>query len=271
MDQQTDNAASGDYVSAVSGGLQEAANYRFIRKTVRPGGIGSILFGAIAIVVGTTAMTAANPPRPAFPLLTVMGILLIAEGVWLVCAPSPTAFAANDIGWVLTGICYILAAANVSTLGVLVLYGGVWLTTTGAGDLIRYSRLLRLPRSRPSPGVSSRLDSLAKELKEAKAADNPSIVEFRCSALGSACGNTWKGKLDGSRAVFSSGDEIVFATRDNVLIELDRPEENRKGLLRARIRIADRSMRGQFSPESLQRYQRWKKGAGTAPPDNAAF
>ena len=60
--------------------LQKAANYRSLRKILRPAGIGSIVFGLIAILAGAPGMNK-NIIDAALALIGLF--LFLAAGFWV--------------------------------------------------------------------------------------------------------------------------------------------------------------------------------------------
>jgi uncharacterized membrane protein len=56
--------------------LQKISDYRTIRKTLRPAGIGSIVFGVLAVVMGIASIE----DNSLNAILALIGLFLLVEG-----------------------------------------------------------------------------------------------------------------------------------------------------------------------------------------------
>jgi len=259
------SASWGAGLDSEYGELQKAANYRSFGKTLRPSGIASIVFGLIAVVMGI-AMIEDNPVNG---VLVVIGLLLAVEGVWLVSAPSPGGLIADGIALIVLGIWNLVvtvmsaSAAGGSGFGVLGAFQIIW----GFQRFGRYGRVTKIAMVKPSPEVHRRLEQITGEVVQAKAIGDPRYVEFQGKT--SKRSDTWQGLLGDARAVFvrAGGSDYVFASREGV--DLREVQTVHAGqTLKASFRLGDRAFSGTISPESFERYERWKKALkyGAMPP-----
>lgn len=80
--------------------FQGAADFRLLRKKLKGGGIGSIIFGLIAVGMGL-AFVEDNPVNA---ILAVIGFFLLIEGVWVLRAPSPRGMIMEGIVMCVIGV-----------------------------------------------------------------------------------------------------------------------------------------------------------------------
>jgi hypothetical protein len=237
--------------------LQRVANYRHVQKALKASGTGSIVFGVIAMVVGYTAMQ----HNPINVILFGIGVLLAAEGLWLVIAPAPIGIIVDGVSLMLVGTWNIwvtvmnMAAGRPSaTWGVIGVFQIIW----GIQAFGRYSRFSKMPREQPAPVTLKRIDQIVRDITRAKMAQDPEVIDFQVKPFAGA--QAWKGRLRSNHAVFvgPGGKDIIFARTKEVLF-------NREGkvllgkTLKAKFKIAGRSFNGTISPESFARYEEWKQ------------
>ncbi|HSC77053.1 MAG TPA: hypothetical protein VLB32_00700, partial [Candidatus Acidoferrales bacterium] len=89
--------------SAAAGGeaaeLQRAADFRTVRKTLRPAAFGSIVFGVIAIGMGIASLE----DSPVNAVLVLLGLGLLGEGIWILVQPTPVGMIVDGIALCLLG------------------------------------------------------------------------------------------------------------------------------------------------------------------------
>lgn len=156
--------------------LRAAAKFHELRSTLRGGAIGSLIFGALAIGVGGIA---AGEDAIGGALL-LLGLLLFANGVWIIAAPSAIGFVSNGIALMLVGL------FNGGT-AVLQLIGGeggsyFWLILGGLQvfwglqDIRRYSSFAGT--ARPPEDVLQTAGQIITTVEKAGPADRPDVIEM---------------------------------------------------------------------------------------------
>ena len=80
--------------------LQQVAEYRRARKTLRAAGIGGLVFGGLALVTGVS-MLAQNFLNI---ILIMIGLLLLAEGIWNVTYPTAVGILVDGAALILVGL-----------------------------------------------------------------------------------------------------------------------------------------------------------------------
>jgi membrane-bound ClpP family serine protease len=126
--------------------LQAVSNYNLLCKALRPAGVGSIIFGLIAMAMGFAAMD----ENPINALLGIIGIFLLVEGIWILAVPSPVGMIVDGIALLIVGLWNISvtlgsAAGGISFFALL----GVWQIVAGCKSFGRYSHFSKLPMSKP--------------------------------------------------------------------------------------------------------------------------
>ncbi|MGH9455604.1 MAG: hypothetical protein ACRD2O_16720, partial [Terriglobia bacterium] len=162
--------------------LRTACIYRVLRRMLRIGGIESVIFGLWALARGTSLL----PANPLGDGLTLIGLFMLLEGIWILAAPGPTGIVLEGITFVVAGLWNLLISATggpgwILALALLQL---VW----GVQYFKRYSRFSKLPGKRPSKASLNWLDASVKNLAQARPADSSDVIEFRSPA-------PWKARL----------------------------------------------------------------------------
>jgi len=259
--------------------LQRAANYKALRKKLRFRGIGSIVWGVLAIVLGVSAMDA----DPVNAVLAVIGAFLTIEGIWLVAAPAPAGMIADGIGLVAVGIwnLAITFMSGSSSSDSMPFFGflGVMQIVWGCQSFGKYSLLSKLSHAKPSADTLQRFDQLVNYLKQANMMSDAALIEF----TGNEKANNpliWKGLLRESSAVFvaqigrklsldsqDADRNFIFAAKQDVSFR-NNGQAPIGNTLKVKFSIKDRmfsgtgarAFAGTMSPEAFQRYETWKTG-----------
>jgi hypothetical protein len=133
--------------AAQVGKLQGASNYTLLRQTLRPAGIGSIVFGLIAMAIGFASME----ENPINALLGIIGIFLLVEGIWIVTAPSPAGILVDGIALLVVGLWNVIVTMSASGGGHPIFFLlGVWQIVGGFKSFGRYGHFSKLHMSRSS-------------------------------------------------------------------------------------------------------------------------
>jgi hypothetical protein len=232
--------------------LQKVSNYRLVRKTLRGSGIGSIIFGLIAIVIGFGGM-AENPINA---LLGMLGLFLFVEGIWLVVAPTPAGMIVDGIALIILGIWNIfVTVANASagdgggTFAVIGVFQIIW----GCQSFGRYKRFSIMPVVKPSPETVKMIDDIVKEVIKMKPKVNLDLIELQIDD------KAWRGRLSEDMAVFVEilTQDVAFARKDDVRITPQGKVLLGKSI-KGTIKFRDKAQKCTINPESFARYQAWK-------------
>jgi hypothetical protein len=249
-------------------------------------GIGSIFWGVINSVWGFATLA----DNPLNWILLLLGLSLLAEGVWICIKPSPRGFLVDGIFFFALGTWNIVITiynlqqyyailshyyygyypASPSSVFVIV---GVWQFIGGVSRIKRFKRFSGTPHERPSEQLAHRVDELVESVRRAKPFESDDLIEFTDSG-DSGSGVKWKGKLNGDAGIFvgvsgtviKSIYEALFVNRDDVQI-LIKGKVRLRQELKVKVKIGTRSISGIMSPESMQRYERmWKLPLPPSPP-----
>ena len=244
--------------------LQRAANFRTVRRLLRPAGIGSILFGVIAVGVGASTLR----EQPLNGVLLLLGLFLLGEGIWIVASPSPAGMIVDGIALIALGGWNILVTVvNASQGGgggphffaVLGVMQIIW----GFQSFARHRRFAALPMGQPSREAMAWLDEAVKDLGATRPQDAPDCIEFRVKGAKAAPGG-WKGKLFPGMALVLGGVEVIVSGKDET--EVTPQGAGASGTdLEARFALGGQTLEGTISQASLDAFRRWK----AAPPSTA--
>ncbi len=237
--------------------LQRVANYRHMRKTLFSSGIGSLIFGALAIAISVPGMQV----NPINVILLMIGVLLVAEGLWLLIAPVPAGIIAAGVALMLVGVWNIFVTVfnTVHGQGVGIIAGiAVAQIIWSIQCFARYPRFKNIPRETPSPSTLKRIDQIVGDIKRAKIDKDSQIIQFQAKTFLSP--QAWKGRLGSNHAIFigMTKNDLIFARPEDVEIRRDGKVMIGK-TLKATFQIADRSFKGTISPQAFDRYTDWKQ------------
>ncbi len=139
-----------DITNLGSAALEAAPEWTKVKNNLRKSGIGSVLFGVIAIAVGIDMLKNSTSNIA----VIFIGIFMAIEGIWLLVAPHASGLIADGIMVCLVGIFNIgITVENISKgvdiqSGFFALLGGLQIIW-GIREMMRYGRLkrtLRQPR-----------------------------------------------------------------------------------------------------------------------------
>jgi uncharacterized RDD family membrane protein YckC len=240
--------------------LQKASNYRTLRKTLRAGSIGSIVFGAIAFLAGVTGAGESIMDV----LLTLLGLFLLLEGLWIIITPT-------TVGLIVDGMALIaIGAWNISTTfydisaegsghnipGFVIL--GLWQIIWGLRRFGRYQHFASLPMVKPSYQVLKWMDDTVRKICKVGTAEVEDVIAFQVTVAKKQ--QSWRGMLSGDTAIFveGRGDHVLFARKDDVSF-LRQGEIGIGSLASASFQIGKQTWTGIISPEYLDKYEAWKR------------
>jgi hypothetical protein len=228
--------------------LQKASDYRLVRNQLRSSGIGSVIFGVMAIALGISFME----DNPINLILVLIGVFLFIEGIWIIAAPTPTGMIADGIALILVGFWNIgitIAGGEGGFFTVLGIFQIGW----GIQSFRRYSRFSGALMEKPSVEILTWLDGIIKSTAKARAKNTDDIIEF------SGDGKMWKGMLMDNGAVFADmqQSDVIFVSKEEVnIFTQDRDITKKK--LKASFKIGLREMKGKIASESFERFETWR-------------
>jgi hypothetical protein len=236
--------------------LQEVADYRTVRKTLRGGGIGSAVFGGLGVGLGLVS--------PTDPILVAVGAVLLGTGLWNIFAPRPQGIILDGLTLVMVGVYNVAGVFLNIAQGESGAGGGIWVKLGvfqiiwGIQSFWRYAQFRNAFTTSVSGTELLELDTMATALWKSRAKDTDTIVEFDVSGLRAA---RWKVRLDPDMVLLATegGAEVRVSSRDAIEIE-DRGKVMLGKSRKATIRIGAKTLKGTIKPESLQRFQQWKGG-----------
>ncbi len=233
-----------------NGWLRRALMFHGLARQLRGSGIGSVLFGVLAIAMGASTMGQV----PINGALIVLGILLIAEGVWVMAAPSAAGLVVDGLAVMTIGIWNIgisLAAIGGSSGDSLTgrfLVFGILQLAWGLGRMGQYRRFADLRGFRLDPDGRARL---GREIEAVRSATGRrDVVAFKTGAA--------EGRfrlLGDSAALFLRGRFVEVLSRKDVVCG---PVEKSAGdSLALTLRVKKRKLSAAMTPDNLQRLREW--------------
>lgn len=242
--------------------LQQIAEYRRARKTLRAAGIGGIIFGVLALAVGMPLL-AVNPLNI---VLVLIGALLLAEGIWNVSYPTAEGVIVDGLALLLVGLWNIfitffnaLAAGGGPGAALHVHWAvvGVFQIGYGVYRFASYRRFTEAFAEKPSAEDLKQMDQLVKKILKMKPKGAEDVITFQTTS--SFKQQVWTAQLAGDAAMFVAkvGHDVLVAHKEEVDIEVHGKALLGK-TLKATFRIRDHTMKGLISPESYAKYEDWK-------------
>ncbi len=240
------------------GELRRAAAHLSLRRTLRPSGIGSLIFGAIAIAVGVPAMNL----HPLNAVLVALGAFLVIEGVLVIASPSPGGIIIDGLAILMVGgwniaITALEAAEGAGSPGFF-MYFGIFQLIAGVKRLADFRHFTSLP-AKPDEQVMSRLNQMVKSVLKAKPKHDMSVVEFTAKEKSGQV--IWRGKLLDDAAIFvrrAARQDIALAEKEEInIIRQKGPPVRKKTPVSCQV--GENMMYGTMAPEHFARYESWKR------------
>jgi len=212
-------SSSGESVLGNINELEKVANYRMVRKLLRPAGIGSMIFGAFALLQGISSIE----DNPINLILALIGGFLFLEGIWVLRYRTAKGLLIDGIALMVVGLWNIpVSLFNISQGsggGHNLFIGlGVWQIFWGIQNITRYERFSGVSLEKPSEEALKRLDDIVKGIRRAKAKDHEAIIEFQAKTF--PIPQSWKGKLFDDMAIFidRGGAEVLLSDKETTHI-----------------------------------------------------
>ena len=248
------NQSSFDSLDLQLDELERASNYRILQKNLRPAAIGSMIFGIIAITTGFAAMD----ENPVNAILGMIGIILLAEGIWLMVTIKPSGLLLDGIALLLIGFWnIIISMAKLISEGggTSVFLGlGAMQLYLGGNSFGRYARFSKMTGTKPTEKTIAVIDDLIVELSQTGGSGLNDVIEFRVK------NSLWKGRLKEDVCIFidMSQEEVIFPKKSQVNIK-PQGEGHPEKEVQATFNIKGRNLVGTISSESYRKYETWKR------------
>lgn len=242
--------------------FQKVATYCAIPQALKSSGIGSIIFGLIALVIGGASLS----DNVANGILALLGVVLIAEGIWFTWKPVPVGLLVDGITIILLGVWNIYVGTsnvgNGDSGSVRWAAFGLFQIYLGIKNINRYRAFGVLVK--PSDEDLTRMEALLKTIKTGNLKQATDLIEFRRRSF--LADHTWKARLLDNAGVFvntKSGEVLVVGKGD---IDFTPTGKVLMGKTRKfAFRIGAFSSNGLIHPDSLERYDSWRRGQIFAP------
>ncbi|MDQ1351860.1 MAG: hypothetical protein QG657_2166 [Acidobacteriota bacterium] len=236
--------------------LKKAVDTRLIKKMLRPAAIGSIVFGIIAVVTGSS-FAHGNPINV---ILAFIGIILILEGAWCAVAPQPMGLVVDGIVLIILGVWNgLVTFANIaagagSSGGFIVL--GIWQIVLGIKSFKNYKTYAYLSNA-PVPEESlQRLDLMADNINQLSENVDESIIEFQAKTLFKK--TPLKGKfIEGMILFVNPGRDSYMDKIENVKLKPHKINPDQYPA-QATLTVCGTVFMGEISQRGLERFNRWQ-------------
>jgi hypothetical protein len=233
--------------------VQKAANFRIVRRALRGAGIGSVIFGIVAIALGIATLE----DNGVNAILALLGVFLLVEGVWLLVSPSPAGMIVDGFSLIALGCWNIFVSVSNASAGGgggFVILGPLQIIW-GIQSFLRYRRFSLLPMARPDKATSEWLDSILKSAMSKEAGAD--VVSFQVRDKNYL--RDWRGILLDEFGMFFAVKEqlITVAARSEANIT---PTSSPAPGMKAPVLISlgGRNLEGLFDSMNWERFQRWK-------------
>jgi hypothetical protein len=250
------------------GELQQAGIWVAMMRRLRAMGVSNIIGGVIVIgaaiffIIGqyatkSSADAAAGPNMLMLVVAAVIGILgvgYIAEGIWMIAAPSGTGLLVSAItSFVTTGILFL----SLSWIGIVTLIYGL-------AQMRRYKKYGPAMSVRPSPSMEQRAKEILERLYKLPPKKAEDIIEFKAATAtrrmlcrGILLDNLVVVIAYDVRAFGKDVADIHFMPPTGLIIDVKRKEFLGKAL-KVEVFIEDMKYKGTILPQWLDRLQAWQ-------------
>jgi len=233
--------------------LQRAWDYHELMGHLRRGGIASLIWGVISLGVGGLGMLV----DPFMAFLALLGLMLVAEGIWLLAAPSPAGLIGEGVIFTLLGVTNVVFGIIDSLAGE---GGAIWIGIGafqfyfGVQAFRRYARDKDRLDNPPAQNLRDAVAEIGKDIRGSKATQREDIVEFLTAP-------PFKMRLDDEMAVVFMSLKVSFLSREDVKVQFtdDRASKNHTAVV---VELPDRKpMKGRIRDEYAEQYRVWAAGA----------
>ena len=232
--------------------LQQVADYRTVRRTLRSSAIISLVMGAITLLL-------ALAPPPSL-LAATLGLVLLGAGAWNLARPRPTGILVDGASVIVVGLFNIgWSIVDIQSGGSgFWIKVGVFQLVLGGQAFWRYAHFRDAFRSPASEAELGELDGLVGAMWKSKVKESMDLIEFKVNGFHET---PWKARLTDTLAILATdgGREVKVAARG----EIDIAETGKVLIgrsLKATVTVRGKAMKGTIPPESYERFQQWKTG-----------
>jgi hypothetical protein len=232
--------------------LQQAADYRTVRKTVRGGGIACLIFGVLALLAGVA------PPFDR--VLTAVGLVLLTAGMWNSVVPTPVGIVAEAVAILAVGlynVASVFGGAGAGSTFWAVL--GAWQCVWGVQAFARYRRFANAFHEEPTDVELQQVEDLLKGIRKAKVRQSPEHIEFITHGVLQA--QPWRARLleQSAVCVMAGGQEVRVIPRAQLEMVATGKALIGKSV-RVTVTLGGRPCKATVPAESFRRYEAWKAG-----------
>lgn len=234
--------------------LQQLADYRTVRKTLKNSATVSLIIGAITLALAVVP--------PISIVSAALGVMLLATGAWNLARPRPTGILVDGASVIIVGLYNIVSTVLEAQSGqggsAIWVKMGIFQLIIGGQAFWRFAQFRDAFRIQVTDSEMQELDGMVSAMWKAKVKESQDVIEFKVSGFHET---PWKARLTDSLAILATlgGNEVRVATRAEFDIA-----ENGKVLigksLKATFTVRGKAMKGTLSPESFERFQLWKTG-----------
>lgn len=239
--------------------LKMSNNYRLAMKGLKPGAIGSIIFGLIAIMAGTVTDGVLGP------VSIIVGLLLIVEGIWILRTRRLDWLIYEGFALVVIGALNILLTVQdlLSEVGSGQGTGhflglGVIQIIFGWKSIVRYQHFSELPMMKPTDAINTTIINLVYGVTSANIKQDPELIEFKTVEFRGR--KSWKARLSGNSGTFVEGNEkdVIMEKRASIQI-IPEGEFLPNAMTKMTIRMGEKTYNGTINHENFTKYKDWKK------------
>lgn len=229
--------------------LQQIADHRMARRTLRGVAIGSLVVGGVVLALGFIP--------PGDPLSIGLGALLLGTGSWNLIRPQPAGIVIDGITLCLIGLYNISGAFLGEGAGFWVKLG-LFQVFWGGQEMLKFSRFREALSFRPQDTERRAVDESIRALVKTRPKKDPGVFEFVTTGLHA---KVWRGRLteEGALLLKLGSEEAVFLRRHELEIQPGRKVMFGRDL-NATIAMDGKTHKGAISPQSLERFHAWKYG-----------
>ncbi|MHB1000132.1 MAG: hypothetical protein ACYC27_12880 [Armatimonadota bacterium] len=226
--------------------LQRAASFIMIRKRLKFVGIGSIIFGILAIGIGLS-----TPSSLSSISILIIGTFLLAEGIWVITSPSPAGIMADSLAFLALGIWNIAAVltGSVSTSFWLIL--GAFQLKWAYDRYKEYKIFSRIASEKPSPESMQMMEDMVKDIVSRNIDTSDDIIVMKLKGI------PWKALLLDRAAVFvaANGRGVFIQNKEDMDLARTQGSDPKGILISGNVTS---NLPAVMTPEHFKRYMAWK-------------
>ncbi len=250
--------------------LHLIAEAHIARRELRTMGWGGVVFGVINIGLGIFFTIHLHPINA---LLALVGLSVLASGLWCLLSPGAEGVIANGITLIGVGLWNLfITVLDLVAGGDLQIFWAIFGIVQIAASIRcfqNYGRFSAALRHRVSRGELAMMDRLVKTVLKANIQKDADIVTFEVRAFTRQ--KIWNGQLGQRIAVFveKMSKEIVVARKEEVNITPHGKVWLGKSF-KASVLIGKHQWEAVIAPTSFDRFRDWKRRGDEAAPCRSA-